>query len=291
MPRRVVTFTAAIILLFSLIALFRFSRDSPQKIREPEESITGHHPYVKPNLPQWDPPKPKTEKDQSPADRLVLKVRLETEDVSWLDRLPAPWAKESITIDNEFAQLHPGGTRVDKGRVANAYLEWIIKNYHFLPKTMIFLPPERQQPNSVLQVPDAIARVRVPYIQSSGFVHLQCPLDDTCNHLDRPFHSPPHQLRTMDINMTKIWGLVFEGTPLAEDFATPPSAKFAVSKTQVQKRSVEEYLRAWTWLNKTTMDDDSAGLVLEYLWPYMFGMDPIFCPEFRKCECEVFVRC
>ena len=292
MLRNVVSFAMTATIFLAIIAIFRSTANPPKENRSPVPGVKGHYPYAKPKNAPWNPPKPKTPaNDEAPADRLIIKSRLENEDLSWLDRLPQIWKKSIITIDNDFARLHENAARVDRGRVADAYLRWIIENYNKLPETMVFLPPENQPSTSGARIRSEIPKLRVPFIQSSGFAPLKCPSVEMCEKLIRPFHSPPYELRTMEEPMGNVWKQLFGEDKMREDLATLPSAELAVSKAQVQKRSVDEYLKVWTWLNKTIMDDDSAGLVIEYLWPFLFGKDALFCPDFRKCECETYERC
>ena len=70
-----------------------------------------------------------------------------------------------------------------------------------------------------------------------------------------------------------------------------PGAQFAVSRAQVLARDVGEYQRFWAWVQRTRMDDESAGLLMEVLWPVVFGRAEAYCPEFGTCECEAFGRC
>ncbi|KAF1839149.1 hypothetical protein BDW02DRAFT_514881 [Decorospora gaudefroyi] len=288
-PRRIAAIAAAVFLLILLLFLSSASIRGIGALSS--ESITGHYPYVKPKLPPWNPPKPKQPDKHPQADGVIVKVELESEGSSWTDTLRPFWRTEVIKIHNGFANLHEGAGRVDRGRVADAYLRWIIENYKILPETIIFLPPGYKQRADHSRIQDAIRRLQVPFIQSSGFAILNCPSTETCNNLARPFRSPSHELRTLEVSMPKVWVRVFGNITMAEELATPPSTEFAVSRAQVQKRDVEEYLRAWTWLNRTIMDDDSAGFVLEYLWPIIFGRAPVFCPEFEKCECSLYDKC
>ncbi|KAI1529584.1 repeatmulti-domain protein [Pyrenophora tritici-repentis] len=221
--------------------------------------------------------------DETQADHLIIKSRLENEDLSWMDRLPRNWQRTVLTIDNDFAKLHEGAKRVDRGRVADVYLRWIIENYNKLPEVIVFLPPENQPRTSGQHIRSEIPKLRARSIQSSGFAPLKCPEVEMCEKLVHPFRSPPYEIRTLDEPMGNVWKQIFGDAKMGgEDLAASPSAEFAVSKAQVQKRSVDEYLKAWTWLNRTPMDDDSAGLVLEYLWPFLFGRDALFCPDFKE---------
>ncbi|KAF7571350.1 DUF3431 domain-containing protein [Pyrenophora tritici-repentis] len=285
MQRKIVSFAITTAIFLAIIAIFRPISKPPQKLRDPAPGIKGHYPYTKPKHAPWNPPKPKPPvDDETQADHLIIKSRLENEDLSWMDRLPRNWQRTVLTIDNDFAKLHEGAKRVDRGRVADVYLRWIIENYNKLPEVIVFLPPENQPRTSGQHIRSEIPKLRARSIQSSGFAPLKCPEVEMCEKLVHPFRSPPYEIRTLDEPMGNVWKQIFGDAKMGgEDLAASPSAEFAVSKAQVQKRSVDEYLKAWTWLNRTPMDDDSAGLVLEYLWPFLFGRDALFCPDFKEC--------
>ncbi|KAH7401635.1 hypothetical protein BKA66DRAFT_451099 [Pyrenochaeta sp. MPI-SDFR-AT-0127] len=300
MRGRIATIAGATTVLLIIIALF-VSAPKSWRIGGSLPSVAGHHPYRKPDPLPWNPPSPKDASGEQPADRLILKVKLENEDASWIDSLFPAWRKDIITIWQGFSKLHEDEKRVDKGRVADAYLRWIIENYDNLPETVLFLPPEGNRPGKDLQsivwrrtntdLKKDISALQMPFIQSSGFANLHCPSPSTCADLILPFRSPPNEFRTLEVAMPRVWEGLFGNTTVPGQLATPPGAEFAVSKAQVQKRSVEEYLKFWKWLNKTVMDDDTAGLVFEYLWHVIFGRDPVYCPEEKQCVCEVYGKC
>lgn len=232
-------------------------------------------------------------------ERLVVKARLQDEDVSWLDRLFPANQRFYLVVDEKFSQLH-GGRGVDKGRVADLYLQWIIERYDNLPETMIFLPPEQQSKShagkhvlaqDAFELRSAVLKLHTLAIQSSGFSHLRCPSPATCSNLVQPFRNPPDELRTSDESMDRAWQGIFGNKDVALDLATVPSAAFAVSRAQVQKRPEADYRRARIWLNKSKMDDDSAGRVMEYLWPVIFGRDEVYCPKEKQCRCDLYGRC
>ncbi|KAJ4365202.1 hypothetical protein N0V83_008820 [Neocucurbitaria cava] len=294
MRGRIAIVAASTTILLVIIGLF-ISAPKSWRFGASPSSVAGHYPYLKPSPLPWNPPKPKDPSGDDPAARLIVKVKLEEEDPpSWIDSLFPTWRKEVVTIGLEFSQLHENGRRVDKGRIANAYLTWIIENYKNLPDTMVFLSPDKQSQGESRAGSDRkndISNLQIPFIQSSGFANLQCPSPSTCADSILPFRSPPNEFRTLEVNMTKAWVGIFGNITVPEQLSTPPCAEFAVSKAQVQKRGVEEYLKCWQWLNRTIMDDDSAGLVFAYLWHVIFGRDAVFCPQEKQCECEVYGKC
>ena len=52
-------------------------------------------------------------------------------------------------------------------------------------------------------------------------------------------------------------------------------AQFAVSKEQVLKRPVEDYIRFRDWIVHTEKNDAKSGRVMEYLWHVIFGKDSV----------------
>ncbi|OJD15808.1 hypothetical protein ACJ73_08944 [Blastomyces percursus] len=52
-------------------------------------------------------------------------------------------------------------------------------------------------------------------------------------------------------------------------------AQFALSREQVLKRPVEDYIHFRNWVISTERDDASSGRVMEFLWHIIFGMDAV----------------
>lgn len=284
MRGKTATLVAATTILLIVVALFT-STPKFSQVAVSLPSVPGHHPYTKPRPLSLNPPTSKEPSGDAPAERRIVKVRLKDEDVSWIDSLFPTWQKELITIAKAFSKLHKDGTTVDKGRIANAYLTYLIENYNNLPETIIFLPPNQESH------PSSISSLQISFIQSSGFANLHCPTPSTCADIVLPFRSAPNEFQTLNVTMSKAWEGIFGNVAVPEELATPPGAEFVVSKIQIQKRSPEEYSKFWTWLNQTDMDDDTAGLVFEYLWPVIFGRESVFCPKEKQCECEVYGIC
>jgi hypothetical protein len=287
--------TAATILL--LVFLFVATPKSWTKSTRPSShTVIGLRPYTgKDRDPvSGHPPSPKAESEGILVERLIVQVELEGEDTSWLQKLEPTWQNEVVTIKGMYSNLHPEGKRPDRGRIANAYLTWIIENYNHLPGTIIFIAPKNSNEHHDRNPEHAIPDLQTPFIQSSGFANLHCPKEKsrtTCNGRALVPTKPSPDLRTLEAKIPEIWKTLFGEVHLPARIATVLGAEFAVSRTQVRKRSVEEYLKYWTWLNKTIMDDDSSGLVIEYLWHIVFGKEAVFCPEKEKCECGLYSKC
>jgi hypothetical protein len=302
--------TAAVIFLTVLIILSK-STPKPSTSRRATPSTHSGRPYKKPTPLPWNPPRPRPASTRKPTSQLIVKVHLPDEDISWLSSLASTWTNNLIPIDARFTRLHAGAQRADKGRTATAYLAWIIQNYHNLPTNIVFLgpanPPARNQdnhnhnhnhnnnpsPSPHTQTQRDIHALRLPFLQKTGFAPLPCPPPAACADPLRPFaqQSAPPALRTLDVSTASAWRALFNSTRVPTGLAAVPNTQFAVSRAQVLARGVGEYERFWAWLQRTKMDDESAGLLLELLWPVVFGRAEVFCPEFRACQCEVFGRC
>ncbi|KAH7109089.1 hypothetical protein B0J11DRAFT_545392 [Dendryphion nanum] len=269
------------------------------------------YPYVKPSPLPWHPPRPNhvPSNSSTPAhappppppesDRIVVLTTLENEDLSWLSNSFSSWQNATFILPSSFARLHANGHRTDKGRIVNAYLTYIIENYYTLPSTIVFLnliPNDEGSSFNPMVSPSldrqkALKDLSIPYIQKEGFANLRCIARSTCTHTILPFRTPSDEFRTLEVAMPYAWKELFKNDQVPEQLGTPCCGEFAVSKGQVQKRGVEEYVRFWEWLNRTSMDDDTAGKVLEFLWHVIFGREAVYCPEAGDCECKVYGRC
>ncbi len=298
----------AIVTTIFLVLLYRdvFTTAAPSSWRTGSSNpgALGHYPY-KTSQQSREPPFPKDKSDSEPVDRLIVKVRLEHEDDSWLDSIA--WRKEYLTLSSDSSNMYAGGKSVDKGRIADAYLRWIIENYNNLPETIVFLRPSHpsQKTCHSKPIPSSssssssgstapaynidLSTLRIPFIQHTGFANLHCPSTTKCADA---FHAPSHHFRTLDSSMRAAWDGIFGSTtPFPDKLAAPLVSEFAVSSAQVQRRSADEYLRIWSWLSTTRMDDETAGRVLEAVWHVVFGMDAEFCVDEAECRCRVYGRC
>jgi hypothetical protein len=286
---------AAAITVFILVIYF-FPTTPTSWTREQPEAILDDIPYAgRPDPLPWKPPRTRPAALQTTTERLIIKVKLEGQDAAWLQELGPTWQHEYITIDPMYTHVHPEAHRADKGRITNAYLTWIIENYNNLHETMVFMPPVDAWEQDTFDHRKALPKLQVPFVQQSGFVNLHCPSSmspASCNDkVLRPYH-PSHEFRTLEADIPEVYKYLFSNTTDApQHIAAVLGAEFAVSKAQVQTRSVDDYLRYWTWLNKTKMDDDSSGLLFEYLWHIVFGKEAVYCPEPVECECEVYGSC
>lgn len=294
MRGRVAPIAAAAAILVLILVLFV----SAPKFRtlSSAQPVQGHRPYTGwPDPAPWHPPQAEDASGGDAPERLVVKLKLEGEDTSWIPKLEPAWRNDVIAMETMWPHAHPKAHRPDKGRVASAYLRWIIENYNHLPETTVFLPPADTFDKEKIDLGEALSRLQIPFVHSSGYANLHCPTSKsltTCNDKVLNVAKASYEFRVLEAKIRDIWTKLFDKeVAVPERLASVLGAEFVVSREQVRKRSVDEYLRYWTWLQKTIMDDDSSGLVFEYLWHVVFGKDAVFCPDLAKCECDLYGSC
>ena len=184
-----------------------------------------------------------------------------------------------------------------------AYLTYIIDHYTTLPSTMAFLHSHRSGFLRAWHVDaplhdNAIAMrsLQLDFVQQNGYVNLRCNPNPGC--------LSPATDRVSWVT-DEVWREIFAGTSTGgnstRNSSTVPvpvsgrsaavaqqqvlkapelvsaacCAQFAVSRDQVLKRPLEDYIQFRDWVIKTDRNDRSSGRVMEYLWHIIFSMDPV----------------
>ncbi|OJD18778.1 hypothetical protein AJ78_01249 [Emergomyces pasteurianus Ep9510] len=263
--------------------------------------------------------------DVEVGDKIIVMARLEEENADWVqDELP-DWQRAIYVVNPSQKTLSDRSvltTPVNKGHESMAYLTYIIDNYHNLPRTIAFLHAHRSGYLRAWHVDAplhdnaiALRLLQLDYVQLTGYVNLRCNWNPGCIKAHR-----------INLHVTdKVWMEVFAGTgtapwnqssssstmvggsppdanddnnrPLLQPMDKPKEvaaaccAQFAVSRDQVHKRSLNDYVQFRNWVLTTKLSDASSGRVMEYLWHIIFGMDAVFCPEENECYCAVFGQC
>jgi hypothetical protein len=224
-------------------------------------------------------------------DRVVVMAKVSTEDTRWVHTDLPDWQAAIYNIDTETphntSTLDPLTnstlrTLRNKGREANAYLAYLVQNYNSLPSTIAFIhahkdgyPTAWHTDNDYYSNVVSLQSLNIDFVQSNGYANLRCVGDPGCPHEVMPFRDPPEQHRTTEAVMPGVWQDLFNNTDVPHILATPCCAQFAVSSKQVQKRSLDEYKKYYTWLMETPLDDATSGRAFEYLWHILFGQDPV----------------
>ncbi|KNG50722.1 hypothetical protein TW65_02101 [Stemphylium lycopersici] len=243
----------------------------------------------------------------TPPSRVVVMAKIPKEDTRWVHSELPDWQPViyDIDIDTPYntSTLDPLTnstlrTLRNKGREANAYLAYIVQNYDNLPLTIAFIHPHKdgypvawhtdnQEHSNVV----SLNSLNTDFVQSNGYANLRCIHIPGCPDEVMPFRDPPDGGRTIEAAMPDAWRDLFNNTDVPQVLATPCCAQFAVSSKQVRKRSLDEYKKYYTWLMETPLIDETSGRVFEYLWHVLFGQDPVYCPAYEKCWCDVYNKC
>jgi hypothetical protein len=224
-------------------------------------------------------------------DRIVVMAKTPTDDTRWVHTDLPDWQSAIYDIDTETlyqtSMLDPLTnstlrTLRNKGKEANAYLAYIIQNYHDLPSTIAFIHPHKDGYPTAWHTDNAeysnvisLQNLNTEFIQSNGYANLRCVHDPGCPREIMPFRDPPEEHRTAEAAMPNAWRDLFNNTDVPHILATPCCAQFAVSSKQVRKRPLDEYKKYYAWLMQTPLNDETSGRVLEYLWHIFFGQDPV----------------
>jgi hypothetical protein len=114
--------------------------------------------------------------------------------------------------------------------------------------------------------------LNLSYVQESGYVNLRCNWKPGCRAKDvKPNRHVSKQL-WLDVLGSGPNGTEDEAPEMV---GQPCCAQFAVSRLQVMKRPLEDYIRYRQWVLDTELDDDESGRVMEFLWHVIFGKEPL----------------
>jgi hypothetical protein len=206
-----------------------------------------------------------------------------------------------VNPSNPFdPSFHELTTPVNKGHEAMAYLTFIIDHYNTsLPSVMAFIHAHRQGFFRAWHVDApfhdnvlAMRSLQLDFVVQNGYVNLRCNLNPGCTKAYKRLKSHVNG---------EVWEEIFGGTttlPAVEAFqnstaeeldssrqdrekakylnvgiASACCAQFAVSREQVLKRPMEDYIKIRQWVIDTDRDDADSGRVMEYLWHVIFGKD------------------
>ncbi|ODH38289.1 hypothetical protein ACO22_02436 [Paracoccidioides brasiliensis] len=273
------------------------------------DSFNAHfHPETI-NFPQGST----TAQNVEAGDKIIVMAKLEEEDTDWVQEELPDWQR-AIYIVNPSPQTLKDPqtltTPANKGHESMAYLSYIVDNYDKLPRTVAFLHSHRSGllqawhvdaplHNNVL----AMRMLQLDYVQRSGYVNLRCKWNPGCKkehrintHVTQEVweeifwgtSTPPRNSSSSATAWTTTTGEEGAGAgdddnnnPLPQGMEKPKEvaaaccAQFAVSRDQIRKRPVEDYIHFRDWILQTKKSDASSGRVMEYLWHIVFGKDAV----------------
>ena len=203
--------------------------------------------------------------------------KLQAEDTEWVREKLPDWQHAVYKVDNPSSNhMH---TLVNKGREALPYLTYLVEHYDSLPATIVFMHAHRDDRfkawHNEGRDRDAVFMLRTldtHAVQRRGFVNLRCETNPGCPNRIQPARGNSSVERVMP----DAWRALFGGAVhLPTTLAAPCCSQFAVSRDQVQQRSLAEYKRFLDWLLRTPLDDGTARGVFEYLWHVIFGQEAV----------------
>ncbi|KAK4869647.1 hypothetical protein LT330_006029 [Penicillium expansum] len=279
---RLAGFCVSCLILFSLYLLEAHLQDICNQYR------TGA--YVINWLDRSNTP-PSPHGEITPGDKVIVMAKLEEEPTDWVEQELPDWQRAIYTVNpSPETRLNPDvlTTQFNKGHESMAYFTYIIENYHNLPSTIVFLHAHRSGFLMAWHVDAplhdnviAMRNLRLDFVQQNGYVNLRCNWNPGCKDSHR---SNTHVTE-------QIWLDIFDGTstpPLNTSSSTEQEfagqkyllkpakigaaccAQFALSRDQVRKRPLEDYIKFRQWIIDTELSDASSGRVMEFLWHIIF---------------------
>ncbi|KAJ5146550.1 Protein of unknown function DUF3431 [Penicillium bovifimosum] len=219
-------------------------------------------------------------------DRIIVLGKMSYEDTDWLEEQLPEWQHAVYLVDDPEASL---SVKHNKGKESNAYLQYILDNYHKLPEYIVFLHAHQYSGHVEFWEQDnvlTVQRLQLDYLRKVGYLNLRCDWSPGCPDEVQPFRQTAG--RTTELAFAGAWLRIFNNTDVPEIVATPCCAQFAVTREQVLQRPRSDYESYHRWLMTTELDDETSGRVFEYLWHIIFGQDPVFCPAKAQCYRDVY---
>lgn len=103
---------------------------------------------------------------------------------------------------------------------------------------------------------------------------------------------------------------LFPRAEVPEVVGTPCCSQFALSKTKIHERSLEDYVRLQRWVMETDLDSGTSGRIFEYSWhseslfrsrsrlyiytdddAVIFGKPAQYCLDQKECYCSTYGYC
>lgn len=129
----------------------------------------------------------------------------------------------------------------------------------------------------------ALSVLNTSYVQHEGYANLRCNPAPGCDNVHdlepwKRLHNVTRPLtldHAAELAWVEAWPALFGDRRVPERIGAACCAQFAVSRTQVLKRSRRQYERYHRWLMETDMPDDISGRVFEYAWHMIFGKEAV----------------
>ncbi|EPS34971.1 hypothetical protein PDE_09936 [Penicillium oxalicum 114-2] len=241
---------------------------------------------------------PPPQQEVKPREKELVIAAMSSSNMSWVeDHVPDDWYANIYRAD-----LAPGEAEltvpVNKGNEAMVFLTYIIDRYDHLPDVSLFLHGDRYQWHNDNPLYDSVISIKdlqLDYVQEAGYVNLRCTwivgcpaeLEPARYLRDRP-HDPDHPTA---MEFPDHFMALFPGEQVPEIVGAACCSQFAVSRDRIRARDREHYLRARRFLIETSLDSQTSGRIMEYVWHIMLGKPAQYCPDARQCYCRTYGYC
>ncbi|EEP79599.1 predicted protein [Uncinocarpus reesii 1704] len=184
----------------------------------------------------------------------------------------------------------------NKGNEAMVYLTYIIDHYDKLPDVSIFMHFHQLtwHNNDFMDSDSAkmVQHLRSERVIREGYMNLRCHWNPGC-----PEHIHPRVKGEDVLNVPEsavigeVWEELFPDTPVPAVLSQPCCAQFAASAETIRRLPRDKYIVYRDWLLNTSIKNSVSGRVWEYLWQYVLGGVPVYCPEEHVCYCDGYGVC
>ena len=191
------------------------------------------------------------------------------------------WQRAIYTVDNTSTALH---TPKNKGKESLAYLTYLVDNYPDFPETVAFVHSHRDgYPKAWHNDADnydnvkSLRSLKLDFVQKNGYANLRCNWVPGCPseiEIQNPVKGDEKKAEQRRA-MIEGWSNIFNNTAVPPMFGVACCSQFAVSRSQVLKRTLTEYKSMQNWVLTTNSTDAMSGRVMEYLWHVVFGQDAV----------------
>jgi hypothetical protein len=236
--------------------------------------------------------------------KAIVMGKLSSEDTDWVgDKLP-DWERAIYVVDLPAGKSSPTGlrTKINKAREAFPYLTYIVEHYSTLPDIAVFMhahpggwPQAWHNDAPGHNAARMLKDLKLETVLKRGFQNLRCIHEPGCPVVIDLNRNATDPAKRAEIAYPYVYADFFNMTAEAVRketpiVASPCCAQFAVTKAEIVKRPKAEYERILKIVERSELDDQTLGTVLEYTWHILFGKDAVNCEDQKTCWWEVYGR-